>query len=111
MSNVRQQYRSYTIVNSNTIELAAAESKLTFRKLWIYPGNPSAGGTLTVNGAKVLIGIDGDGPRIARDPLNPTDQPRLYEAPEVNGSVELQGLNTILVYGTAGDSITLVWWP
>ena len=108
--NVRQQYRSYTIVANNTIEVAAGESKATFRKLWIYPGN-IVGGLLSVNAARVLIGIDGDGPRLVRDAINAADPPRLYEAPELNGSIEPQELKSILVYGTAGDSITLVWWP
>lgn len=112
--SARQQYRTYTIQQNNMIELAAGDSRATFRKLWVYPGAPQTSGggagTLSQNAAKLLIGIDGDGPRVARDTLNPTDIPILYEAPEVNGTVEPMDLRTILVYGTAGDSIFLVWW-
>jgi hypothetical protein len=107
---INSQQICYTIQALNTIESVAQDRpKVVFRKAWIYPGTQGTGATLTPNVGTVMIGLKSDGQEIVTDPLAKTDPPIEIELPEATS--EQLHLSDILVYGAAGDSVFIRFWP
>lgn len=110
MSVIKEQHGSYTIQGTGALEsIAQDKPKATFRKLWIYPGVPDSSGKLKQNAAGVMIGKDGDGPKVVTDALAVNDLPLKIELPE--GSGETMHLQDIIISGNQGDGIFYSYWP
>jgi hypothetical protein len=107
MSAIKEFHFDYTIQVTGAIESVAQDKpKRIFKKMWIYPGARMANGELSVNGANVKVGKDGDGPKTVTDLIGPNDLPLEMKLPN-NESMAVQD---VLVKGTAGDSIFISAW-
>jgi hypothetical protein len=107
MSNSKEFHFDYTIQTTGAIEsIAQDKPKRVFKKMWIYPGGRQPSGELSINGAAVKVGKDGDGPKTVTDTINPNDPPFEVKLPDQ----ETMLVQDMLCKGTAGDSIFISAW-
>jgi len=107
MSTSKEFHFDYTIKVTGAIESVAQDKpRRIFKKMFIYPGARQPNGELSVNGAAVKVGKDGDGPKTVTDTINPNDTAIEMKLP-VGETMLVQD---VLVKGNQGDSIFISAW-